>query len=132
MKLLLDTHAFIWAVMDTAKLTPTVKFHLLKQGNEVYVSAVSLWEIAIKHALGKLDLNGVHPMELAGYATDKVGFELLDLNAELAAGYGRIPAKHPDPFDRMLIHQAISLDLHVVSADKRFPLYEEHGLKLIW
>ncbi|VGO18500.1 type II toxin-antitoxin system VapC family toxin [Pontiella sulfatireligans] len=132
MKLLLDTHAFIWAVMDTAKLSPTAKFHLLKPGSDVYVSAVSLWEIAIKHALGKLDLKGVDPLELAGYATGKMGFKLLDLDAELAAGYESVPAKHPDPFDRMLIHQAVALGLHVVSADKRFPLYVEHGLKLIW
>ncbi|MCK4565200.1 MAG: type II toxin-antitoxin system VapC family toxin [Verrucomicrobia bacterium] len=95
-------------------------------------SAVSLWEIAIKHALGKLDLKGVAPADLVTYATDEVGFNLLDLNSRLAAEYGHVPALHPDPFDRMLIHQAVSGGFSLVSADRKFKEYKSYGLKLVW
>lgn len=132
MNMLVDTHVLIWATMDTAKLSPTVKCRLLEPENDVYVSAVSLWEIAIKHSLGKLDLNGVLPAQLVNYLTDEMGFKLLDLNSRTASNYGTVPALHPDPFDRMLIHQAISSDFHMISADKQFSAYIEHGLKLIW
>ena len=132
MNLLLDTHVFIWALMDTEKLSPTAKFHILEPENLVYVSAVSLWEIAIKHTLGKLDLKGISPTELVNYATKEVGFNLLDLSSHLAADYGNVPALHPDPFDRMLIHQAISTDFQIISADRQFKAYKDHGLSLIW
>lgn len=132
MNLLLDTHVLIWALMDAEKLSPAAKFHILESENKVYVSAVSFWEIAIKHSLGKLDLKGVSPTKLAKYTEDDVGFNLLNLDPNLSADYGSVPALHPDPFDRMLIHQAISSGFHILSADKRFPAYVDHGLKLIW
>ncbi len=132
MNLLLDTHVLIWAIMDTSKLSPTARFHLVESENKVYVSAVSLWEIAIKHALGKLDLKGVAPADLVTYATDEVGFNLLDLNSRLVAEYGHVPALHPDPFDRMLIHQAVSGGFSLVSADRKFKEYKSYGLKLVW
>ena len=80
MNLLVDTHVLIWAAMDISKLSPATKFHLLEPDNVIYVSAVSVWEIAIKHALGKLDLKGISPIELVNYTTGKIGFNLLDLD----------------------------------------------------
>ncbi len=132
MKLLLDTHVLLWSVLDSSKLSPSATVHLTDPGNEVFISAVSSWEIAIKHSLGKLDLNNITPADFLTYATDRVGFSLLEMDNRLAITYGSVPALHPDPFDRMLIHQAMSLDMFMVSADKRFSAYEKHGLKLIW
>ncbi len=132
MKLLLDTHVFIWALMDTSRLSAVVKYQLQEPENEVFVSAISFWEIAIKFSLGKLELDGLLPSELAGIAEQEMGFNLLDLDALSAADSGTIPLLHKDPFDRMLIYQAIRSGCHMVSIDKKFTGYEPHGLKLLW
>ncbi len=132
MKLLLDTHVFIWALMDTSRLSAVVKYQMQESENEVLVSAVSFWEIAIKHSLGKLELNGLLPSEMAGIAEREMGLNLLGLDAFSAADSGTIPLLHKDPFDRMLIYQAIHSGYCMVSADKRFSEYQAHGLKLLW
>ena len=132
MKLLLDTHVFIWALMDTSRLSAVVKYQMQEPENKVFVSAVSFWEIAIKHSLGKLELNGLLPEEMAEIAEREMGFNLLDLDASSAANSGTIPMLHKDPFDRMLIYQAIHSGCCMVSGDKKFTGYQPHGLKLLW
>jgi PIN domain nuclease of toxin-antitoxin system len=131
MNLLLDTHALIWALMDTAKLSAKAKVSILDSENECYVSAISFWEILLKHSLGKLDLNGIDPESLIE-KVDLMGMQLLDLSPSVAAGSHQVPRLHGDPFDRMLVHQAISGSYHLISADKALKAYEENGLQLIW
>ena len=132
MKLLVDTHVFLWALMDTEKLSPPAVEALLNQDNQIHVSAVSFWEISLKYALGKLELSGLSPAELPGIATKEMGLKLIALDAKTAASLGTVEKLHNDPFDRMLIHQAIENDFTLVSADQYFSGYQADGLKLLW
>ena len=132
MRLLLDTHAFIWALAEPSKLSLLARQALLNPANECFVSAVSLWEISMKHSSGKLDLEGESPEALMGIAQMKMGFTFLSLDPEVAATLGHVPRLHGDPFDRMLIHQAISGGFYLVSADRKFKEYKSYGLKLVW
>lgn len=132
MNLLFDTHAFLWAMMEHGKLSAMVRKELLDPENVVFVSAVTFWEIGMKHALGKLELDGVAPSELPDIAVRRMGCRLAGLDAETAARFGEIPKLHGDPFDRMLILQAVSMGYHLVSADRQFVKYLPHGLKLLW
>lgn len=132
MKLLLDTHVFLWTLMDTSRLSLNVRNALLNSENQVFVSAVTFWEIALKYALDKLEMNNLLPSELPGIALEQMGFHLLDMDAQIASDAGKLPLLHKDPFDRMLILQAIRMGSHMVSVDKRFPDYEPHGLQLFW
>jgi PIN domain nuclease of toxin-antitoxin system len=131
MKLLLDTHVILWALMEPAKLSAKAKTAILDRDNECFVSAVSLWEISMKHALGKLELFGTQPEELIE-KVELMGMELLALSPETAIGFHGIPLKHGDPFDRMLIHQAVDGDYGLISGDQAFSEYQEIGLRLVW
>lgn len=132
MNLLLDTHVFLWAIMDEGKLSAVAKHELLNPENTVFVSAVSFWEIGIKHSLGKLELSGLLPDELPEIASGRMGAQLVGLDAETASKFGGIPRLHGDPFDRMLVHQAIDQGFLLVSADRKLAQYEPYGLKLVW
>lgn len=132
MNLLLDTHAFLWAMMEPGRLSDSVRRELLDPENTVWVSAVSFWEISMKHALGKLELQGVSPSELPDIAVRRMGFQLAELDAETASRFGSISKLHGDPFDRMLIVQAVLTGYHLISADGQFAQYCSLGLKLLW
>lgn len=132
MNLLLDTHVFLWAMIDSDKLSALAKYELLNPENTVSVSAISFWEIGMKHSLGKLELSGFSPSELPEIASRKMGIKLVGLDSETAARFGDVPRLHGDPFDRMLIHQAVDMGVHLVSADHQFAQYRPHGLKLLW
>ncbi len=132
MNLLLDTYAFLWSMMAQDKLSIAARQELLNPENTVFVSAVTFWEIGMKHALGKLDLNGVTPSVLPDIAASRMGFQLVDLDAGTASRFGAISRLHGDPFDRMLIHQATKGDFCLVSADRQFVPYSSCGLKLLW
>jgi PIN domain nuclease of toxin-antitoxin system len=117
-KLLLDTHVFLWWRMNDARL-PQAARAAIEYADAVFVSAASVWEVAIKKARGRLDLPG--PMS-EGVADS--GFEALPitfLHAETAAS---LPPHHGDPFDRMLVAQAQVEDLVLVTADARLRSYE--------
>ncbi|MEN8253937.1 MAG: type II toxin-antitoxin system VapC family toxin [Verrucomicrobiota bacterium] len=132
MNLLLDTHVFLWAMMDTEKLSALAKYELQNPENTASISAISFWEIGMKHSLGKLELLGFLPSALPEIASRKMGFKLLGLDVETASRFGDIPKLHGDPFDRMLIHQAVQTGSCLVSADRQFTQYRPHGLKLLW
>lgn len=117
---------------SSARLSPVARQALLNPENECFVSAVSLWEISMKHAAGKLDLVGETPEGLMNIAMHEMGFSFISLSPEVACTVGQIPKLHGDPFDRMLIHQAICEDYHLVSADKAFNQYKGIGLRLVW
>ena len=131
-KLLLDSHAFLWAIMAPEKLGKKARAALSDPGNEAHVSAVTFWELSLKHSLGKLVLEGVTPEELPSVA-EEAGFTLLPLDPSQAAEYHRLPKLgHKDPFDRMLVWQAIRSEATLLSKDPEIKAYAEHGLKLIW
>jgi PIN domain nuclease of toxin-antitoxin system len=132
MSYLLDSHVLIWSITDPDKLSSNALRVLEDTSNTVYVSAVSFWEISLKYSLGKLDLDGVQPEGLLDLAS-KTGFEPIPLLPEEAAIYHRMNANwHRDPFDRMLICQALQRNLTLVSKDKSISLYQDTGLKVLW
>jgi len=132
LKLLLDTHTLLWAIGKTNELSEKVIHELKNANNEILVSAVSLWEIALKHSLGKLIIS-FETKNIPEYCKH-MGFELIPLEALTALNSQRLPQKnnHKDPFDRMLIYQCIINGYTLVSKDTKTKLYKEDGLKYIW
>jgi len=129
---LLDTHSLLWAVADPTKLSQRASGILRDWSNQVCVSPVSLWEISIKYALGKLELEGKKPEDIP-LAVATLGFEWLPLEPEVAASFHLLPQeKHRDPFDRMLVWQAIQGGLTLISLDAELQNYARRGLKLLW
>lgn len=120
MRLLLDTHVFLWCVKDDRRLRKAAR-EMLAGATEVYVSSASIWEAAIKAKLGKLDAN---VDELVAAIADS-GFRELPITARHAAAIGRLPDVHSDPFDRMLIAQAISEPLRFLTADDVLGQYSD-------
>lgn len=133
MKYLIDTHVFIWALMDTKKLSQKVREILEDENNEVYVSPVSFWEMAIKVQNGKLQFNGINALQMPHIA-EQFDFTVLPPDSYDYISVCTVPQKenHHDPFDRMLIHQAIRNNLVLLSADEKFRQYEQQGLQLLW
>ncbi len=131
MKYLLDTHALIWALTDTKKLPKRTKAALEDPTNHFNVSAVSFWEIAIKIRAGRLEPVG--PWNDPIGVVETIGFEIIPLLPEEAATSRRLTEDtHFDPFNRMLIWQAISRKLVLISGDREFKRFEKDGLKLLW
>jgi PIN domain nuclease of toxin-antitoxin system len=116
--LLLDAHAVLWWLADDPTLHPTARSAIADPANDVLVSAASIWEIAIKRALGKL----VAPTGLAA-AFDASGFDVLPITGDDAEHAGTLPAHHRDPFDRMLVAQAARVGALIVSRDGVFAAY---------
>jgi PIN domain nuclease of toxin-antitoxin system len=115
--LLLDTHALLWWLDDDPRLGPKAR-QLIMTG-DVVVSIVSLWEIALKHGLSKLAIAA----EPVAHAIDRSGFATLDLARHHCFALARLPHHHRDPFDRMLIAQAQSEQLPLMTADHRMTPY---------
>lgn len=133
MKYLLDTHVFLWSFLDTKKIRPKTLEIIADEENEIFVSPISFWEIAIKNQTKKLNLEGINVLHLPHIA-DEYNFSILNPEPYDYISIGQIPQKenHHDPFDRMLIQQAIRNDLVLISKDEKFPQYEENGLQLLW
>jgi PIN domain nuclease of toxin-antitoxin system len=121
MRLLLDTHIALWAITDSPALSSEVRRLLLAPKNEVYISAASIWEISIKHGLnrGNMPVSG---SEAAAFFA-QAGYLALDINADHAAFVEKLPAHHADPFDRMLVAQALYEPLHLLTHDKMIAAY---------
>ena len=115
---LLDTHVALWALAEPQELSPPARMALEDAKNEIFVSVVSAWEIAIKRALGKLEA----PDDLEA-AIGAQGFEPLLMTFHHAAQAGSLPPRHGDPFDRMLIAQVQAEGLILVTRDPRIPRY---------
>ena len=132
MKFLLDTHVFIWSVTQPKKLPPTVVDLIESPNSELFLSAVSIWEIAIKLRSGRLDMEGRTAIELLDEAND-MQIVLFGLDPAEAATHAHLQENtHFDPFDRMLIWQAIQRDLTLISGDRAFEGFTADGLKLRW
>ncbi len=133
MNYLIDTHVFIWALMETDRLSSRVYEILQNTENHVYISPISFWEMAIKIQNKKLDLRGINPLHLPHIA-EQFSFDLLTPEPYDYVSIAQVPQKenHHDPFDRMLIQQAIRNNLVLLSKDEKFQQYEQHGLQLLW
>jgi PIN domain nuclease of toxin-antitoxin system len=118
MRVLLDTHLFIWSVTGDRRLKPGLRTHLAS-AQAVYVSAASIWEIAIKVRLGKIDGD---PEKLVA-AINSSGFLELAVTARHAAAVAKLPMHHSDPFDRLLLAQAFSEPLRLLTVDKVLERY---------
>jgi PIN domain nuclease of toxin-antitoxin system len=127
MKILLDTHAFIWFVEDTSELTDYVKRIIEKPTNEIYLSIASIWEMAIKMQLKKLDIDKTIE-EIIDLATSN-GFELLPILPEHIIRLSTLDFHHRDPFDRIIIAQGLVEKQEIVSRDK---VFDDYGVKRIW
>ena len=132
MKYLLDTHVFLWATGESKRLPKKVLTTLENAENVIHVSSITFWEIAIKVRTGKLALGRHEPDELPSRALE-MGFGLIELSPDEAATMGQLAEDtHFDPFDRMLIWQAIQRGLTLISGDRQFREFENDGLKLLW
>jgi PIN domain nuclease of toxin-antitoxin system len=118
MRLLLDTHLFIWSVTGNRKLKSGLRTYLAS-AEAVYVSAASIWEIAIKVRLGKIDGD----LEELAAAIESSGFLELAVTARHAAAVAKLPMHHSDPFDRLLLAQAFSEPLRLLTVDKVLERY---------
>ena len=117
-RLLIDTHVFLWWLADAPQPGRQARTLIAKAENQVFVSAATGWEIAIKKAMGRL----VAPDDLDGIV-DEEGFEKLPISFFHGERAGELPPLHRDPFDRMLIAQAQAEGLELVTADKMIPRY---------
>lgn len=133
MEYLIDTHILLWAIMNSNKLSKKEQQVLSDETNTIFVSPISFWEIAIKHQNKKLDLGKVNILHIPHIA-EQLDFSLLNPEPYDYLTIGQIPQKenHRDPFDRMLIQQAIRNNLVLISKDEKFHQYEENGLQLLW
>ena len=133
MNYLLDTHTFIWTFLEPEKLPKKIERLITDRNNNIYVSTTSLWEIAIKVQIKKLNLGYVNIYHLPNII-DQYDFTILNPEDYDYISYASLPTKenHRDPFDRMLIHTAIRNNLVVLSCDASFKQYEENGLQLLW
>ncbi|MSQ53079.1 MAG: type II toxin-antitoxin system VapC family toxin [Betaproteobacteria bacterium] len=128
MRLLLDTCTFLWMVDDSAQLSVVAREQITDPGNDAFLSAISAWEIAVKQAQGKLTLSEPAFSWVPKYReAHRLGELPLDEASALQAG--RLPALHRDPFDRMLVCQAIAQGLAIVTPDARIAQYP---VRVIW
>ncbi len=128
MNILLDTHAFLWLVTDDERLSETARQTFLNSENRLFFSAASLWEICIKMSLGKISL------KTGWFQTIQAEMEInviqwLPIEMPHCVEVTKLPFHHRDPFDRMLIAQAITQDMQLLSRDKRLSAY---AIKRIW
>ncbi|ARN81077.1 type II toxin-antitoxin system VapC family toxin [Methylocystis bryophila] len=128
MRLLLDTHAFLWWLAGDEQLSPSARAAIADAENEVFVSAASAWEIATKHRIGKLPAVAAIVADLHGVMSDQ-GFIGLSISVRHGQAAGALPGPHRDPFDRMLIAQAMLEGLALVSNELAFDAY---GVRRLW
>lgn len=121
MNILLDTHIALWAVTDSPRLPDQAKAQIANPKNHIWISTVSLWEIAIKHSLGKGDMpvnakQALHYFQLSGY-------QILAIEAEHTLAVADLANHHQDPFDRLLIAQAITEPMRLMTHDSNIIKY---------
>jgi PIN domain nuclease of toxin-antitoxin system len=128
MRLLLDTCTFLWIVGGAPDLSPRARELFVDPDNDVYLSAVSAWEIALKHAAGRLPLPEA-PAQFVPAQRRRHGIEALGVDEESALHLHRLPVLHRDPFDRMLVCQAIVHGLVMLGPD---PLIAQYPIRSTW
>jgi len=128
MRLLLDTCAFLWLILDDEQLTERVRDIFVDPDNEVFLSVVSAWEIAVKYAIGRLDLPE-EPRLYIPEQRERHGIQPLSLDETSSLQVSVLPRIHSDPFDRMLISQSLIHGLTILSPDE---LIKKYPVRIIW
>jgi PIN domain nuclease of toxin-antitoxin system len=127
-RLLLDTHSFLWFILDDSKLSSTARQHIEDPGNYIEISPASYWEIAIKVGLGKYTL----PMPFETFIEHQIAVNAIDILHILprhVALLTSLPRHHKDPFDRLIVAQAIVEQIPIISVD---PIIDSYGVGRIW
>ncbi len=125
MRLLLDTHILLWALLDDARLPKEARALILDHLSEICVSSASIWEIAVKHSLARgspsdMPISG----EQALFWCRAAGYTMVPITAEHAAAVGKLPPLHRDPFDRLLVAQALHDPLRLITHDAAVKAYD--------
>lgn len=128
MKGILDTHCLLWSLAEPGRINARVRALLIDHDNELYLSAISVLEIAIKWQLGKLTLPEP-PATFIPRVIRELSLLLLPVRQDHALAVATLPRKHADPFDRVLICQSRIEDLPIITADRRL---REYDVRLIW
>ncbi|MFT3778595.1 MAG: type II toxin-antitoxin system VapC family toxin [Ottowia sp.] len=123
MNLLLDTHVALWAIADSPRLSARARELIEAPAAQVWVSVATVWEIAIKHGLGRGNMPVSGPQAL-GYFRE-AGYRLLAIEAEHAAAVEALPTHHHDPFDRMLVAQALTEPMRLLTHDAVLAAYSD-------
>ena len=127
MRLLLDTHALIWFAANDSRFGKQARQKMQSLDVELYLSVASVWEMAIKANLGRLNL----VLPLGAYVQEKIdaGLHILPIEWHHSSAVVNMPLHHKDPFDRLIIAQALIENMPVVSGD---PIFKSYGLKIVW
>ena len=131
MKYLIDTHIFLWFSAGSSELSQKAKQIIADKNNEIFISIASLWEISIKTSLGKLEIQ----KEYENIIDDVTGnaMEILPINFSHTVAQNKLPFHHRDPFDRIILAQAIVENMNLISKDEIFDLYlSDKSVKRIW
>src|SRR5882757_3916142 len=128
MKILLDTHALLWATLSVRSLSKRAATIIANPSNDIFVSAASAWEIATKVRLGKFEEARHFEREFLA-KVDEAGYTILPIEAAHALRAGRLPGDHRDPFDRMIAAQALAEDIPILSIDVKL---DSFGIARIW
>ena len=132
MNYLLDTHVFLWAVLEPGRLTKKARHAIEDPDNTIYVSAATYWEISLRYALGRLVLTDVAPDTLPDIAR-QMDFEMMDIDADTASTFYKLSrTANKDPFDRLVVWQAIGKNVTLITKDKGIATYRKLGLKTLW
>ena len=124
MNLLLDTHVALWAIADSPRLSTQARSLILNPRASIWVSVASLWEIAIKYALGRGDMPISSAQALHHFRQS--GYRILSIEAEHTTALEQLPALHPDPFDRLLVAQALTEPMQLLTHDANVARYSAH------
>lgn len=129
---LLDTHVVLWILFDVDKI-PISTLEIIKDiDNEIFISAASFWEISIKYNLNKLDINNFNVSELPKIFTEQ-GYKIMSISSNETSTLWQLKLDHhKDPFDRILIWQAITNNFIFISNDINMSPYKMEGLRLMW
>lgn len=119
MNIIIDTHIFLWLASDLSKISKKHFKYIEDIDNNIYISSLSIAEIMIKKSIGNLELEA-DILEIL----DEMGIEILDFDGVSALILGSLPFHHKDPFDRMIISQALSNNFKIISIDDKFKNYE--------
>lgn len=132
MTYILDTHVVVWLRLSPERLSTPQLAAIQSPDFKKCVSSISIWEISLKFSLGKLDLNGLTPEVFFG-GLQELGIEIVSPTHNDLASFYKLDKlmSHKDPFNRMVIWQAIQADMTLISSDREFTKYAPHGLRLI-
>jgi PIN domain nuclease of toxin-antitoxin system len=131
MKVLIDTHTFLWFVAGSMELSKTANNLIKNEHNSVYISIASLWEISIKMAIGKLQITDSYETVINDVVENDIS--ILPINFAHTVMQNKLPFHHRDPFDRIIVSQAIVENMNLISRDSAFDAYLENiEVKRIW